>query len=196
MKVKLADIASIQVGRSYPSDPSGEGRLVSVRDFDAAGLLLKDKSMVRKIDLSAVKANQLLQADDILLTAKGNSHRAYFFEGIETPCLASPVFLVIRVSDQQVLPAFIYATLSMPTFQAKLESLARGSTISNLSAKTVRQLEVVVPSISTQQAIVEVVHLNKKRMEVLGTLQRLYSTQINAIVHAAVTQIDNYEINE
>ena len=184
MKALIKDITHIQTGLF--AKPSGIGELVYLQSkhFDEYGQL----NAVLHPDLLAdgISEKHLLKDGDVLFAAKGTKNFAAVFENHNEPSVASTSFFVIRLANKKLLPQYLAWVLNSRTTQAMLKGQAIGTSIPSISKQVLENLEIVIPSIATQKAILQITKLRnkekllKKKIEILREKQ-LQQQIINAI---------------
>ncbi len=187
MKKLIKEIASIQTGLF--AKPSGTGEVVYLQSkhFDEYGQLLS----ILHPDLMAdgISDKHLLKDGDVLFAAKGTKNFAAVFENHNEPSVASTSFFVIRLTDKKVLPAYIAWFLNNHTTQALLKSQAIGTSIPSISKQVLENLEISVPSIEIQKAILQITQLRNKEKSLKQKIEVLRDKYLNQQLARAI----NYE---
>jgi restriction endonuclease S subunit len=122
----------------------------------------------------------------VLFAAKGTKNFAAVFENHNEPSVASTSFFVIRPTDKKLLPQYLAWVLNSHTTQTLLKGQAIGTSIPSISKQVLENLEIAVPSIETQKAILQITKLRneekllKQKIEVLREKQ-IQQQIINAI---------------
>lgn len=180
MKTLIKDIAQIQTGLF--AKPSGLGELVYLQSkhFDEFGQL----HLILYPDLPSkgVSEKHFLKGGDILFSAKGTKNFATVFENHNEPAVASTSFFVIRPNDNKVLPQFLAWFLNNPTIQTILKGQALGSSIPSISKQVLENLEMPLPDITTQKAIVEISRLRHKEKSLKQQIEALREKQIQQMI--------------
>jgi restriction endonuclease S subunit len=184
LKTLIKDITNIQTGLF--AKPMGEGDVIylQVKHFDEDGKLQSD---LHGDLLSAyISEKHLLKDGDVLFAAKGTKNFAAVFENHNEPSVASTSFFVIKPTDKKLLPQYLAWVLNSHTTQTLLKGQAIGTSIPSISKQVLENLEIAVPSIETQKAILQITKLRnmekslKQKIETLR--EKLIQQQIiNAI---------------
>ena len=184
LKMLLKNITNIQTG--IFAKPTGDGELIylQAKQFDEYGQL----HSVLYPDLLAegISEKHLLKEGDVLFAAKGTKNFAAVFENHNEPSVASTSFFVIRPTGNKVLPLFLAWYLNNPATQTLLKGQAIGTSIPSISKQVLENLEIPIPDIKTQMAIVEISKLRnkekalKQKIEVLRE-KRIQQQIINSI---------------
>lgn len=186
MKTLIKDITNIQTGLF--AKPAGIGELVYLQSkhFNEFGQL----HSVLHPDLRAegISEKHLLKDGDVLFAAKGTKNFAAVFENHNEPSVASTSFFVIRPTDNKVLPEFLAWFLNNHTTQTLLKAQAIGTSIPSISKQVLENLEMPVPDIKTQKAIVEISKLRNKEKSLKQKIETLREKQIQVILLQAVSQ--------
>lgn len=180
----LKNLSNIQTG--FFAKPAGFGELVYLQSkhFDENGQL----HAVLQPDLLAdgVSEKHLLKLGDILFAAKGTKNFAVVFENHNEPSVASTSFFVIRTTDNEVLPQYLAWFLNNYTTQTLLKSQAIGTSIPSISKQVLENLEIPIPDIKTQKAIVEISKLRNKEKSLKQKIETLKEKQIQQQIINAI----------
>lgn len=184
MKKLIKDFTNIQTGLF--AKPLGEGDVIylQVKHFDEEGKL---QSVLHGDLLSSyVSEKHLLKDGDVLFAAKGTKNFAAVFENHNEPSVASTSFFVIRPTDNKVLPQFLAWFLNNHTTQTLLKGQAIGTSIPSISKQVLENLEIPVPEIKTQRAIVEISKLRNKEKSLKLKIETLREKQIQQQIINAI----------
>lgn len=165
LKIKLENIASIKSGIFAKTGPLGNLLYLQANSFDENRIL--DPSSEPTIRLKDINPKHILQNNDILLVARGDYYPAFLYENNEAGAIASPTFLVIRVINYQINPAYLVWYLNTPTIQRQLARESKGSAIQSITKKAINELIVPIPSLETQKTIVEIDTLARRQTALL-----------------------------
>jgi restriction endonuclease S subunit len=186
LKTLIKDITHIQTGLF--AKPSGIGELVYLQSkhFDEYGQL----HAVLHPDLvtDGISEKHLLKDGDVLFAAKGTKNFAAVFENHNEPSVASTSFFVIRPTNKIVLPQYLAWFLNNPTTQTLLKGQAIGTSIPSISKQVLENLEIAVPSIETQKAILQITKLRQKEKSLKQKIETLREKQIQAMLLQAVSE--------
>ncbi|MDE3234510.1 MAG: restriction endonuclease subunit S [Bacteroidota bacterium] len=184
MKKLIKDITNIQTGLF--AKPAGFGELVYLQSkhFDEYGQL----HSVLHPDLLAegISEKHLLKDGDVLFAAKGTKNFAAVFENHNEPSVASTSFFVIRTTDNKVLPQFLAWFLNNHTTQTLLKGQAIGTSIPSISKHVLENLEITIPSIETQQTILQITKLRNREKTLKQQIETLREKQIQQQIINAI----------
>lgn len=129
-----------------------------------------------------VSEKHLLKAGDVLFAAKGTKNFAALYESHNPPCVASTSFFVIRLQDPSVMPEYLVWFLNHPNTQAILKAQAIGTSIVSISKSVLQELEIPIPPLQTQNAILKISQLHNKarhlRQQIDALKEQLLQEQI------------------
>jgi hypothetical protein len=184
LKTLIKDITNIQTGLF--AKPSGLGELVYLQSkhFDEYGQL----HAVLHADLApnGISEKHLLKDGDVLFAAKGTKNFAAVFENHNEPSVASTSFFVIRLVDKKLLPQYLAWVLNSHTTQTLLKGQAIGTSIPSISKQVLENLEIAVPSIEKQKAILQITKLRNKEKALKQEIETLREKQIQQQIINAI----------
>ncbi len=184
MKTLIKDITIIQTGLF--AKPAGIGELVYLQSkhFDEYGQL---HSVLRPDLLSeGISEKHMLKDGDVLFAAKGTKNFAAVFENHNEPSVASTSFFVIRPVDKKVLPQYLAWFLNNHTTQSLLKGQAIGTSIPSISKQVLENLEITVPGIEIQRAILQITSLRNKEKSLKQEIETLREKQIQQQIINAI----------
>ena len=187
MKKQVKDITSIQTG--LYAKPSGVGEVVylQAKHFDENGQLLS--TLHRDLKTKGISEKHLLKDGDVLFAAKGTKNFAAVYENHNEPAVASTSFFVIRLTDKKVLPEYLAWFLNSHSTLTLIKGQAIGTSIPSISKQVLENLEMTVPSIETQKAILQVTKLRNKEKALKHQIETLREKQIQAMLLEAASQL-------
>jgi restriction endonuclease S subunit len=187
LKTLIKDITHIQTGLF--AKPSGLGELVYLQSkhFDEYGQLIS--TLQPDLMAEGISEKHLLKDGDVLFAAKGTKNFAAVFENHNEPSVASTSFFVIRPTDKKLLPQYLAWVLNSHTTQTLLKGQAIGTSIPSISKQVLANLEIAVPSIETQKAILQITKLRNKEKSLKQEIETLREKQIQAMLLQAVSQL-------
>lgn len=175
MKKKLSDIASIRTG--YYTKPFSSGEVYYIQASDVLSGRISSITPTVLWDSSAEK--HFLQSGDVLLPSKGNNNTVFLYRGEIRPAVASSIFMVIRVIDaDNVLPTYLQWFLNLSSVQDILGRMSKGTRINSLSKKSLGDLPVDIPDMSTQKKISKLHELESTRKNITAELNSLKELEL------------------
>lgn len=159
--------------------PAGVVRVIQIKDID-------DDQRLHAADLTPVR----IDADpekydarqgDVLFLSRG--HRL-FATAITEPIrdtVATGYFFILRPTTDKVLPRYLAWYINQPPFQGVLRTHMKGTHQPLVARKDIENLEVEIPPLATQGAIVALDELRLEESRLLTAMQEKRSQLIQAI---------------
>lgn len=168
--MKLGEVAEVRMGYPFRSrvkhDPAGNVVVIQMKDIDEQNNLHADEAT--RVSLAGRIDRHLLLCGDLIFRSRGASNSAALVAAdLGDAVLASPLIL-IRARD--VLPAYLQWFINSQKTQAKLTSLAVGTSVMMISTDILKDLEVPVPSLIDQQRIAEIASLSLREDVLMARL--------------------------
>jgi restriction endonuclease S subunit len=198
--MQLRDIAKIQIGyqhrdKGHPTNVGSTGthRIIQIKDLD---LEERFKSEVIKRGGSAPYVwpdslyqvtpagdaeRYLVSQGDVLFLSRGQRTCAVPILQTLANTVASSYFFILRPDADRVEPEYLAWFINQPTTQACLERLQRGSHIKIIPKSAFAELEVVLPPLATQRAIVELERLRQKEAYTMSRLVQTRRRLVNGL---------------
>lgn len=187
MKTTISHIANIQTGIFAKTVSNGEIVYLQAKHFDGNGRLnsllhpdLKEDNITEK---------HLLRHGDVLFAAKGTKNFAAWYESKNQPAVASTSFFVIRVQESfqnKILPEFLVWSINHPTSQKFLKGKAMGTSIVSISKSVLEELEISIPDLQTQRAILKITQLRNSEKNLKQQIETLREKQIQQQIINAI----------
>lgn len=159
-KIYLKDIADILSGIYEKTAPEGEVVYLQTKDCTDR-VVMKFASHI--IQTPKIQKN-LLQEGDILFASKGVNYLSVVFRENEK-AVASTSFFVIRLNSTAVTPEYICWFLRQPSVEAYFKTHQVGSATPLIHKPAVENLEIPIPSLETQNIIVNIACLSQRETE-------------------------------
>ncbi len=168
LKTNLINIASIQTGVFLKPQSEGEILYMQVKHFDNEFRLLHSV----RADLKEYSINQrhILAPGDILFAAKGSNNFAAVYREEYPKAVASTSFLVIKINNKNVLPEYIAWYINQQNSMEWLKSFARGTSIPSISKSVLEDLEISLPELNVQKAILQIDELRLKEKNIINEI--------------------------
>lgn len=156
--MRLAAICEIQMGYTARGRlervAAGGVPTVQLGDIGADGHI--DPEALSRFALDGVPERYLARAGDVLFRSRGERNTATVLGDrlTEPPVIALPLFL-IRPDRSRVLPEYLAWAINQPPAQRHFEKEARGTSLRMVPRSSLDTLEIDVPPLPMQRAIVE-----------------------------------------
>lgn len=184
MKQTLRHIAFIQTGLFAKPIAKGDILYLQAKHFDENGNLRS--SLHPDIKADYITEKHLLRTGDVLFAAKGTKNFATVFENHNEPAVASTSFFVIRPTQKHINPHFLVWYLNHPSTQKLLKGQAIGTSIVSISKAVLEELEIPVPDIKTQKAILQIAKLRNEEINLKQQIEMLREKQIQQQIINAI----------
>lgn len=180
----ISDVVNIKSGvyAKTGTDPD----LFYIQSTDFNKQLQWNKKLDPVLTMSTKYKNHLLDKGDVLFVCKGRNLFAVSYDGAYSPAVASTTFLVLRVKTNTVLPDYLVWFLNHPQTQSLLWSFAKGSSIPSISKVIIEQIEIPIPKLSKQIAILELFKLQMKEKQLNKQIGKLRQEYINEITYLSI----------
>lgn len=179
MRIKLSHIAIIQTGLFAKTIVDGDIAYLQSKDFNENGHLNFNLEPELKEDRIAEK--HLLEPGDVLFASKGTKNFAAIYEHKNIPAVASTSFFVIRIKKdfkEKVMPEYLLWFMNQPISQKFLQGNAIGTSIASIPKSVLSELEILLPTIEKQKAILEIDELHKKEKNIKEEIDSLRDQKI------------------
>lgn len=184
MKTKLGSIATIQTGLFANNFIDGDIIYLQSKHFNDDGTLRY--SLNPYLDSSEIDERHLLKQGDVLFAAKGPRNFATAYVNFDRKCVASTSFFVIRLSDKTVLPEYLAWYLNHPTTMTIIKAQAIGTSMVSISKPVLQEVEISIPDVKTQKAILHITYLRIKEKQLKQKIESLREQQIQQQIMNAI----------
>ena len=183
-KVKLKEIASIRTGYAFRGkverDLGGTVGVVQMKDIDNYNRL--DLNDMYKVQIEDLDKWHLLRQNDILFRSRGVSNTAALVEREVGQTVASAPLTVIRVKSRQANPAYVTWYINQPQGQEQIKRLSEGTSLLMVSKSALETLEIDLPPLDKQRAIVKVAALSQREQQLIDELGRKRKAFVDGIL--------------
>jgi restriction endonuclease S subunit len=188
MTTTISNIAEVQIGYqpkgSVQPNPNGTHRLIQVKD-------IRDDRTLNAIDIYRIMPERdpdryLVTRGDVLFLARGWRNYAVAIRDELQNTLAAGTFYIARIKTVNLLPEYLAWYINQPRTQAILKPRTQATNIPLVTKSVFETLEIDIPPLSVQRAIVELDYLAKKEQALLARLvnkrrQLVFAICMNAI---------------
>lgn len=189
MKISRA-INSITTGYQFRTriepDPDGNVAVLQVKD-------LRDDGALKSADLVRVRIEKdvelyTVQPNDVVFLSRG--HKLFAVEMVNPPANAvvPNYFFILRPKTEIVLPAYLAWFINSPKAQAQLKLVHAGTHMPIVTKSDFEQIEIDVPPLDTQRAIVALAELAWREQQLLRELLETKSKLVEQICGRAAAR--------
>lgn len=187
---RLKNLVEIQAGHPFRGSVAavddGNALAVQVRDVSAEGSIAWEHLVRTQVD--ETRSPRWLQPNDVLFIARGHRHQAICLTEIPHACVCSEYFFVLRVRSSALLPAFLAWQINRAPAQRYFASNAEGSAQLNVRKGVLEALEVMLPPLRQQQALVDLAGAVEEERARLNALIRNRQQQLDALAFDLVAR--------
>ena len=157
----IKQCCTVKMGYSFRMTPDytadGNVLLVQPKDVTADGLLLPDHNC----RIQSSSGNRLV-AGDVLLISRGRFTATTFDRTITEPCIATSAFLIVAPKKpEELLPEYLALFFNSADCQKRFRQLHGKTTIPFISLNNLESIEICVPSLEIQVALIALDQMNK-----------------------------------
>ncbi|MFF9164618.1 restriction endonuclease subunit S [Streptomyces longwoodensis] len=173
----LSDLVELRNGVNFTRAASGQAvKVVGVAHFRDREVL-SDFADVDSVILNGGIAQDDLLSENDLLFVRSNGNKALIgrcllIKDITEPVAFSGFTIRARITSDEVDPDFLSRVVRSPLFKQHLHREGGGSSISNLSQKTLAEFSFLLPSLPEQLRIVEILRAWDAALERLQALRK------------------------
>jgi restriction endonuclease S subunit len=187
LKTTIGHIANIQTG--IFAKPMKEGQIVylQAKHFNENGQL--KSSLHPDLEIDSISGKHILQDGDVIFAAKGTKNFAAWYESKNQPAVASTSFFVIRLNknfQNNILPEFLAWYINQPISQKFLKGKAMGTSIVSISKSVLEELDISIPDLHTQRAILKIAQLRNSEKNLKQEIETLREKQIQQRIFNAI----------
>ena len=189
----LREVAEIAAGHPLRSGvdelPAGDTGVIQMRNVDPdTGV---DWASVSRVELPPARRIEFLNPGDVIFSTRGARTYAVALGAPPFPVVCSPHFFVLRIRGVAIEPRFLAWQINQAPAQEYLQREATGSHILNIRREVVERMEIVIPSLARQAAIVAFAESVAREKRLLFALIENRQQQMNAL--AAELRASNKE---
>lgn len=181
----INEIAEVVAGYAFrgaiTSDVAGNALVFQAKDL-VQGDPFNDVSTLAKIFHDTPGHAGYLKRNDILLVARGmksGSFRSTVFASDVPNVIASSSVHVIRIISTDVLPEYVSHYLNSKEGQDALSQIVSGSYVGALPRKELEQIDVPIPTLRKQEAIVSLYNNMRAQQQILDRKSEIKQNIIN-----------------
>ena len=182
-EMTLSEVAEISAGHPLRCGVDelspGNSGVIQMRNVDPeAGV---DWLSVSRVDLPPARRVEFLNPRDVIFSTRGARTFAVAVGETPFPVVCAPNFFVLRIRGPAVEPRFLAWQINQAPAQEYLQREATGSHILNIRREVIERLEIVIPSLARQAAIVAFAEGVAREKRLLSALIENRQQQMNAL---------------
>jgi len=184
MKQLLKDISTIQMGYSFRSRieslDSGPVAVIQMKDL-TDGNIVNHKSL-SFVDMDNFGENHYVRKSDLIFRSRSLASTSAILADDIGPAIVSAPLLKIRITSNLVMPEYVNWYISQMPAQIFLASHARGTTQKMINKEALEMLEIDVPPLERQKAIVALAALADEEQRILKQIAQKRKQIISALL--------------
>lgn len=141
------------------------------------GQLQSPKLFLKGGEAEKIRQPFFLQPSDTLLTISGTIGKLAFAGQMGSQSVVTHGLAIIRPSQENLAKRFLFALLRSEAYQKHLSSFSKGTSISHLSMRDLRNIPIPVPPVPIQSQVVE--YVEQEKGDGFAHLQRLLRKKEN-----------------
>ncbi|MCD4655579.1 restriction endonuclease subunit S [bacterium] len=186
MKQKLETIASIYMGHPFRSRieriPGADIPVIQMRDLTKDNYI--DCHDLANVNMDKINSIHRVEKGDLLFRSRGqNWNIAIFQDELSGVLLAAPL-LRVRLLTDQILPEYLWWYINQPRTQTYFARNVRGTTQMMISKNVLAHLEVFLPSLEKQKAIVNITRLYLREEQLQKQLSEKREKMVSATLYS------------
>lgn len=185
--MKIQEFANVISGYTFretiENHPNGDVFAMQAKNIISGKDIENDHDLVR-ILFNGARGAFFLQNNDILVVSRGygmNTFRAAVFKNSANNTIASSSIIIIRITNNCVLPEFISVFINSKEGQKQIMESVTGSSIKAILRGKFREINVPIPPIDKQKIIIELAKNLKRQKEICERKIRIERNIIDAI---------------
>lgn len=185
MKVKLKNIATIQMGYSFRSrlEVIGGGEIAVIQMKDLLKNNTVDCGDLIKIDMKTVKGHHLAKKGDLVFRSRGLVNTsAIILDDPGNAVVAAPLLRVRITKPEIILSEYLNWYISQRDAQAFFNSRAKGTVQKMISKQAIEELEISLQSLEKQKSVLEIASLSIKEQTLLSEIAEKREQYISSIL--------------
>lgn len=204
-KVKLGEIALLingDRGKNYPSQEDitddGEVPFVNAGHLNGKNIDYSDMNYISQEKYEKLSSGKF-EKGDILYCLRGSLGKKAIVNDEVRGAIASSL-VIIRPDRKKVNGDYLMFSLDAPTIREQLTKANNGSTQPNLSASSVREFRIELPTLLVQKDVVEKLtklqHVIEKRQNQINLLDKLVKARFVEMFGDPITNEKGWNVEE
>ena len=185
MKIKIKKLATVQMGYSFRSrlETEVDGRMAVIQMKDLRDDNTVDCRDLAMVGMDDVKKHHLAQRGDLIFRTRGLlTTSAILLDDPGQAVVAAPLLRIRVTKLQAVLPEYLNWYIGQRDAQIFLASRARGTVQKMIGKQAIEELEVALPTLEKQKAIVELASLAAREQDLLQSVAEKREQYISTVL--------------
>lgn len=193
MKLKIKEIAQIQMGFQIrgQGDSGADGRYPIIQIKDVGEDCRVDLENLDSVPTKGSVERYRVRKGDVLFQTRGRRFAAIPIVSDLHDTLATYVFFIIQPDPLVVRPEYLAWFINQAPAQTYLEKTAVGTAHRMVKKRGLEELEVDLPSLETQETIVQLENLRQQEESTMKQIADLRRSLFQSICLQAARGTDN-----
>lgn len=188
---KISELSAIFPGylsrKRIDDSTDGSHHLVQLKDFSPDRTAL-DRTKLSRFSPNRISSERNLKDGDVLYLSKGANNFAFTANSLPEPSLAASYFFILRPTET-ILSDYLTWILNQKKTKTEINrQVASGARIPVVRKSVLEELRIPLPSLETQQRIIELNKLQKTEKRLLLELIQSREELCSAACLKAATQ--------
>ena len=194
--MKLRHLCQIHSGYTNRKglDPAFGGGLLVLQMRDLVSEVATP-DLKQRYDLGGVSERYLVSAGDVVFRSRGEPSTATAIDDtLPEPLVVIGPLVIIRPNKAKLLPDYLAWAINHPNAQRQLRMDAQGTSIRMVPMSALEKLDIPVPTLQSQQRIVELATLARREGALLRQLAERREALANTLLIEAAKAAELKEI--
>lgn len=138
---------------SKDQNPDGDVRLIQLADIGDGNFRDRSNRFLTSGSAANLHCTYLESGDVLIARMPDPLGRACLFLGVDRPAVTAVDVCIVRVSTDDIEPAWLVATINSPQFRRQIHLFESGTTRRRISRKNFARIELPVPPLGEQRRI-------------------------------------------
>ena len=179
LKKYLYEITESQFGANTSAGAKGDIPCVQGRDFNSDGVYIASEPQF--VPHAALKYTRPLEVHDVLFSTKGKFYSAVWYNQVPG-AIATGTFIILKVTHSSILPEYLAIYLNSSKAKKYYDQHIKAATVVHIGKKQLEQMEIEIPPIQRQKAIINVHNLLVEEKTLMKELAQKKEKIFNSII--------------
>jgi type I restriction enzyme M protein len=178
--VKLGEVCKLEYGHTESASDAGDARFIRITDITENGTLNRTDS--KYITLNSESRESLLKRGDIVVARTGATYGKTMVFEEDYPAVFASYLIRLRFPIDRVLPRYYWVFSQSDSYWSQAKNLVTGGGQPQFNGAAIKQLEIPLPPLATQQAIVAEIEAERALVAANRKLIERMEKKIKAVI--------------
>jgi len=173
--MNIRDFSRIRLGHSFReglvNDPDGKVLVIQPKDISVSGTISFNGGKPLTMDVTSPK---FLRPKDVLVVNRGRFAAAVFELSDEKKWIVPSSIIVLTLKDTSIIPEYLACYLNSANGQKMFQRHFEQTTIPFISTKNLGHMDVPIPPLARQQALVALAQATEQYNRLSCRKQEMY----------------------